>query len=151
MATNRDYLKLRGNKWYVQVSIPVGLREAAGGRSEYIKSLGTGDLVVANRLKHPYIAAFKQRLAGLERQKGAEQRPAVLNELYAKALAWRETLERHKGDVSEGPDGTLYYATDEFLSQISDEAREYLETTGSQRQTHSSGLPEAKRRHYGNR
>ena len=37
-------------------------------------------------------------------------------------------MERHKGEVLyEEPDGTPYYATDEFLSQISDEANEFLE------------------------
>lgn len=46
-------------------------------------------------------------------------------------MAWREALEHHKGEILyEEPDGSPYYATDEFLSQISDEADEFLETHG---------------------
>ena len=58
----KDYLKLRGRTWYVQVSIPNRVRKAAGGKSEYVKSLKTGDVNEANRRKHPYITAFKARI-----------------------------------------------------------------------------------------
>jgi integrase len=127
----RDYLKQRGGRYYVQVSIPARLRKAAG-KSEYIKSLKTGDLQEANRRKHPIIAAFKHRIAGLEKH----QPSGALSELYEKALAWREAMERHKGEVLyEEPDGTPYYATDEFLSQISDEANEFLEEQGDKAAT----------------
>jgi len=91
-----DYLKLRGHTYYVQVSIPAPLRKAAGGKSEYIKSLKTGDLGEANRRKHPYVAAFKQRIVALGRNKPNEQ-----SELYEKPLAWREAMERHKGEVCQ--------------------------------------------------
>ena len=124
----RDYLKLRGHIWYVQVSIPAPLHKAAGGKSEYIKSLKTGDLGEANRRKHPYVAAFKQKIAALARQK-----PNEIGELYEKALAWREAMERHKGEVIyEAPDGTTNTAQDEFLSQISEEAEEFLIAWGSE-------------------
>src|SRR6516164_341763 len=124
----KDYLKLRGRTFYVQVSIPPRLRKAAGGKSEYIKSLKTGELNEANKRKHPYIAAFKARIAALERQKAAAQAPAELAELYEKALSWRLTMEKYKGQVLfyEGDDPDKpYYATDEWLSQISDEAEEF--------------------------
>jgi hypothetical protein len=126
-----DYLKLRGRAWYVRVQIPPHLWGAAGGKREYVKTLKTGDLNEANRLKHAYVAAFKQRIAALERHK-----PDELSELYEKALAWRGAMERHKGEVLyEQPDGTPYYATDEFLSHISDEANEFLETRGDKAAT----------------
>jgi integrase len=121
-----DYLKLRGHTYYVRVQIPPHLWKAAGGKREYLKTLKTGDLQEANRRKHPIIAAFKQRIAGLEKHQ-----PSGLSELYEMALAWREAKERHKGEVLyEDPDGRPYYATDEFLSQISDEANEFLEEHG---------------------
>jgi len=121
-----DYLKLRGRTYYVCVQIPLRLRKAAGGKWEYVKTLRTGDLTEANKRKHPVIAVFKQRIAGLERH-----RPSGLSELYEKALAWRETMEQHKGEVLyEEHDGTPYHATDEFLSQISDEANEVLRKLG---------------------
>jgi integrase len=123
--TTKDYLKQRGGRWYVQVSIPARLRKAAG-KSEYIRALKTSDLQEANGRKHPIIAAFKLRIAALEKRQ-----PSGLSELYEKALAWREAMERHKGEVLyEDPDGTPYYATDEFLSQISEEANEFLEEHG---------------------
>jgi integrase len=121
-----DYLKLRGHRWYVRVQIPPHLWKAAGGKREYVKTLKTGDLGEANRRKHPYVAAFQQQIRALERHKPNDQ-----GELYEKALAWREAMERHKGEVLyEAPDGTSYTAQDEFLSQISDEANEFLETHG---------------------
>jgi integrase len=126
-----DYLKLRGHTYYVRVQIPPHLWKAAGGKREYVKTLKTGDLSEANRRKPPYVAAFTQRIRALERHK-----PNELGELYEKALAWREALERHKGDVIyEDPDGTPYTARDEFLSQISEEAEEFLEAHGEKAAT----------------
>jgi integrase len=123
----KDYLKLRGHTWYVQVSIPPRLRKAADGKSEYIKSLKTGDLNEANRRKHPYITAFKARIEALERHK-----PNELEDVYAKAVSFQEAMAKYKGIVlyDGRPDEEPYYATDEFLSQISDETQELLETHG---------------------
>jgi hypothetical protein len=61
MATT-DYLKRRGETWFVRVQIPKHLWKAAGGKREYVKTLKTRDLSEANRLKHPYVAAFKERI-----------------------------------------------------------------------------------------
>ena len=77
-----DYLKLRGQTCFVRVQIPPHLWKAAGGKREFVKTLKTGDITEANRRKHPYVAAFKQRIAALERHK-----PNELGELYEKALA----------------------------------------------------------------
>lgn len=121
-----DYLRLKGRTWFVRVQIPAALRAAAGGKQEYVKSLKTGDLNEANRLKHAYVAAFQRRIAALGHQK-----PIEIDEVYNKALSFREALERHKDDVLyEAPDGAVYTAVDEFLGQISDEAKELLETRG---------------------
>jgi integrase len=119
-----NYLKLRGHTWFVRVQIPPHLWKAAGGKREYVKTLKTGDLSEANRRKPPFVAAFMQRIRALERHK-----PNELGELYEKALAWRNAMDRQKGEVLfEEPDGTPYTAQDEFLCQISDEANEFLET-----------------------
>lgn len=129
-----DYLKLRGRTWYVHVQIPANLRKAAGGKWEYIQTLKTGDLTEANRRKHAVVAAFKQRIAGLTKQ----QKPSGLSELYDKALAWRDAMERHKGEVmfyQGGDEDRPYYVTDEFLSEISDEANEFLEEHGEKATT----------------
>src|ERR1700693_1703972 len=77
LMTTTEYLKRRGQTWFVRVQIPAHLWKAAGGTREYVKTLKTGDLNEANRRKHPYVAAFKQRIAALERHK-----PNELGELY---------------------------------------------------------------------
>ena len=124
MAGPTHYLKQRGRTWFVQVQIPTHLRKAAGGKWAYVKTLKTGDLNEANRLKHPYVAAFKQRIAALERQKTARKQPSEFADVY-------EAMEHHKDEVLYvEPDGTPYKATDEFISQIADEAQGFLETHG---------------------
>jgi len=127
-----DFLKRRGQTWYVRVQIPPHLWKAAGGKREYVKTLKTGDLATANRLKHAHIAAFKGQIAALGRRK-----PNELSELYEKALAWRDALERHKGDVIYQGDGDepAWTGADEFLSQISEEAQEFLGTHGEKAAT----------------
>jgi hypothetical protein len=117
MASPIDYLKLRGRTYYVRVQIPQHLWKAAGGKREFIKTLKTSDLSEANRRKRPYIAAFTQQITALERHK-----PNELGELYAKALAWREVMERHKNQVIyQHADGTSEYVTDVFLDEIAEE------------------------------
>ena len=125
MATT-DYLKRRGETWFVRVQIPKHLWKTAGGKREYVRTLKTRDLSEANRLKHSYVAAFKQQIIALER--GTPEQP---DDLYEKALAWRETMLRHKNEVLyKERDGTPYYATDEFISQISEEAEQVLAKDG---------------------
>jgi integrase len=124
-----DYLKQRGQTWFVRVQIPKHLWEAAGGKREYVRTLKTRDRNEANRLKHAHIAALKRRIEALEKTR----RPSdAVTDLYDKAIAWRSALERHKGEVLlQDRDGTpLWSADDEFLSQISEEANEFLETHG---------------------
>ena len=133
MATT-DYLKRRGRTWFVRVQIPAHLWKAAGGRREYVKTLKTGDLNEANRLKHAHVAAFKRKIEALARGKPSD----VLDELYEKAAAWRDTLERHKGELlfyEGGDEERPVYLNDEYLSQISEEAKEFLETHGERAAT----------------
>jgi integrase len=128
-----DYLKLRGRTWYVRVQIPPHLWASAGGKREFVKTLKTRDLSEANRLKHAHVAAFQRRIKTFEQ--GQQSDP--LADLYEKAIAWRDYWERHKGQViihdEEGE--PLWTYDDEFLSQISDEAKEFLETHGEEAAT----------------
>lgn len=73
MAGLTDYLKKRGHAWYVQVPIPARLQTAVGKR-QFVKTLKTRDLNEANRRKHHFIAACKQRLAALVRPRHAGSR-----------------------------------------------------------------------------
>ena len=87
-----DYLKLRGRTYYVRVQIPPSLWGAANGQREYVKTLKTGDLNKANRLKHAHIAVFQRRIKALEHP----QEPDPLADLYEKALSWRSAMEGAK-------------------------------------------------------
>ena len=132
MATQTDYLIKRGHTWFVQVQIPAHLRKAAGGRFSYVKTLKTRDLSEANKRKYHYIAAYKQRIAGLERQAAAGEQPAAWTEIQEQALAWRKTLERAKGQVIHQDANGPEYLTDFYLGEISDEAREIDEEHGEE-------------------
>jgi hypothetical protein len=89
--------------------------KAAGGKREYVKTLKTGDLNEANRLKYAHVAAFKRQIEALDKN---GKTSGALHDLYEKALAWRETMEKAKGEVLwTEPDGTPFYLTDEFLDQ----------------------------------
>jgi integrase len=121
-VAQKQHLKLRGSTWYVYVQIPARLRKAAG-QWAYIKSLNTGDLNQAERLKHAHVAAYKRKIEALEKSGKPSD---ALADLYEKALAWRETMEKAKGEVLwTEPDGTPFYLTDEFLDHIKDETEDF--------------------------
>jgi integrase len=123
-----DYLKRRGQTWYVRVQIPPDLWEPAGGKREYVKTLKTGDIQEANRLKHAHVAAFKRQIEALKRNK-----PDPVASIYAKAVEWQAAMAEYKGRVifyeGDDPERPFHY-TDEFLGQISEEAREILDKHG---------------------
>jgi integrase len=116
-----DHLKLRYQTWYVRVAIPRKLWGAAGGKREFLRSLKTSDLHEANRLKHAHIAALQRTIKAL-----ARKQPDGLSEVWAKALSFRDAMERYKDNED---------ATTEFLTQIADEARAFEETHGEEAAT----------------
>jgi integrase len=128
-----DYLKLRGRTYYVRVQIPPSLWAAAGGRREYVRTLKTGDLNKANRLKHAHVAVFQRKIKALEQW----QEPDPLADLYEKALSWRVAMEGAKDRVifHDAEGRALWTHEDEFLSQISEEAREFEDTHGEEAST----------------
>jgi integrase len=123
-----DHLKLRGSTYYVRVQIPPRLWSAAGGKREFVKTLKTGDLREANKRKHAYVAAFQLRIKALEGQ-GAEA-AADLNNVLARALGWRRSMEQDEGDVLFYQGDDPVYKTDEWVSQIADEAKEIEDSHG---------------------
>src|SRR5262245_36903082 len=78
-----DYLKRRGQTWYVRVQIPPHLWAAAGGKREYVKTLKTRDLQQAASFKHAHVAALKRKIEALKRGKPDDP----LADLYDKAAA----------------------------------------------------------------
>lgn len=128
-----DYLKLRGRTYYVRVQIPPSLWAAAGGRREYVKTLKTGDLNRANRLKHAHVAVFQRRIKALEQR----HEPDPLADLYEKALSWRIAMEgaRERVIIYDAEGRPEWTHEDKFLSQISDEARDFEDTHGEEAAT----------------
>jgi integrase len=123
--SRNQYLKKQGNTWHVLVQVPARLRKAAGCWA-FIKTLGTGDVNEANRLKHACVAAFKRKIAALERGQNTD----VVGDLYEQALSLNETLTRYKDQVTfEHPEGPETVA-DHFISEISEEAQRILEEHG---------------------
>ena len=54
---NQEY-----NKWLVRVNIPLDVRHAFDGKREYLKSLDTEDLEIANIRKIPHIDIVETKI-----------------------------------------------------------------------------------------
>lgn len=135
---DKQFLKLRYNKWSVVVEIPKALREAFGV-SRFIQSLGTDSLAQANVLKWPYVTSFKKAI-DLAKKGHWEQAKAVAStakgeedlrnpEAYKKQLKAlpdipESTPERHARDTEEA------IAHDSFMNSLSDMAEELERTEG---------------------
>jgi integrase len=123
-----DYLKRRHNAWSVRVQIPKRFWNAAGGKREYVKALGTSDLNEAESRKHNYVAEFKRRIAQLETH--GEDPDA---ELFQKALDFRDTIQRNKGVYidpdSDRPESMEWW----WLDEAADYAQEVLEEHGEEK------------------
>jgi integrase len=122
-----DHLKLRGSTYYVRVQIPPRLWPAAGGKREFVKTLKTGDLREANKRKHAYVAAFQLQIKALE---GQGLQAADVSNTIARALGWRRTMEQDRGEVLFYHGDEAVYKTDEWLSQIAEEAEEIEDAHG---------------------
>jgi integrase len=116
-----DFLKKRHQKWYVRVQIPKHLWSRAGGKREYVKALGTGDLMEANRLKHVWIAEFRRRIDDLER-KGSDREATKLRETI---LTLRATLARYK-DHRHSKDEDERAQAEAAIEAVLDDTREEL-------------------------
>lgn len=91
--SDRQYLKLRGNVWWLNYPIPADLRphflSAAGKpRDHIVESLRTPVLPEANRIKHARIAYWN-----LQFKQKAQEAAGTLSPDIARALHWRETLK----------------------------------------------------------
>lgn len=126
-----DYLKRRGNTWYVRVQIPPNLWPVAGTR-EYVRTLKTGDLKEAERRKHAFVAMFKRKIAELRRD-----RAVPFDGVAEKALSLRDFIAKNGDEVlfvERDPQGKEqpFRLRDELYSQITDKARLLEETHGDE-------------------
>ncbi len=96
MATAQQYLEWHGQQWRVVVFIPRKLQGILN-RTRFKQSLGTADLKVANELKWPVVARFKQAIAQ------ARRADASNDPMEAEAL-------RHRPHAAE--EGTQYWLHD---------------------------------------
>jgi integrase len=104
------------------VQIPRELWAAAGGKREFVKALGTRDLDEAVLRKHIHVAEFKRRIKQLEDHGEDPDR-----ELFEKALAFKDAMQH--GYVGGG----FETASEFFLSEALDEAKEVLEEHGQEK------------------
>ena len=101
MASKSDrtrYLKRIGEKWYVNVRVPRTLEKQLG-TSHIRRTLGTGDLTQANRLKLKHVAEIKAQLAALAHQR-SQGLPLLRGLTLADAAAMRQDIldARRRGD-----------------------------------------------------
>jgi integrase len=119
-----DYLKRRHDAWSVRVQIPKRLWDAAGGKREFVKALGTRDLDEAVLRKHLHVAEFKRRIAELEEHGADPDR-----ELFEKALSFKDAMQKDAGryvQVGEDPD-RREHLDEWWLSEALDQAKEIAE------------------------
>ena len=126
--TSTEFLLRRHQTWYVRVQIPAQLWVAAGGKREFVKSLGTRDLAVANNRKHAHIAEYKRQIKALAEARGDPLRKARL-----RALEWRDAIEEAKGKYVhiEGDPGPTDLSG-VLQSEALDEMREMAGTIGEE-------------------
>ena len=126
--TSTEYLIRRYRTWYVRVQLPKRLWAAAEGRREFVKSLETQDLSVANSRKHAHIAEYKRQIRNLE-----EARHDPLRKVRMRALAWRDAAEEAKGESIqfEGDPGPTDVAGI-LQSEALDEIKEMAATIGEE-------------------
>jgi integrase len=98
-VTDKTYLEKKHNKWLVSVEIPKNLRKAAG-KARFKASLKTDSLAVANRVKHTYVAAFKQKIEEIRLGIG-NPKAAVIVE----AQEWRTILRAASTWPEDNPQG----------------------------------------------
>ena len=108
----RSRLVMNKGKWYVQITIPMELREHLGGRKQERRSTKTSDRTIAERKQH--------RLANEIYKKfdEAKPKPELLEDKISNALGWigdAEEIRRleEEGDL-EGVIMSNIYAEDTF-------------------------------------
>jgi hypothetical protein len=128
LLTSTEYLIRRHQTWYVRVQIPKKLWEAAEGKREFVKSLGTRDLTEANSRKHAHITEYKRQIKAL-----LEARRDPLRKARMRALAWRDAIEDAKGESIhfEGDEGPTDMSG-VLQSEALDEVKEMAGTIGEE-------------------
>jgi integrase len=99
------YLRRIGEKWYVSVRVPRSLEKALG--TDHIRrTLHTGDLAEANRLKLAEVVRIKAELDAL-RRKQAQGEPIKRGLTLADASAIRADLQRARKEGDEHTEEVL--------------------------------------------
>jgi integrase len=120
-VADTQYLQRKGNVWMVVVEVPKPLRPILA-TPRLKQSLQTSSLAEANRKKHGYVAAFKQRIDEA-RLRQENPKAAALRD----ATEWRKelaTASRSPVDVGERTEHVPY---DELLSAVKELASRLAE------------------------
>ena len=106
-----QYLFLRAGSYYFRRAVPPELRNAFDGKSEVIKSLGTGDVREARHLMQPHLRAFDQKVAGARntvdptRRLADRQAEPAVEEIEAAVRRWfRRRVTEHQPAVQSPKD-----------------------------------------------
>ena len=115
-----DFLVKKGNVWMVAVTVPKALREAVGkleGKPEGVTrlkaSLKTSSLAEANRLKWPFITAFKARI---DEAKLKQENPTAA--ALRDATEWRPVLATASRETVDEGERTEHVPYEELLSEV---------------------------------
>lgn len=123
--SDTQYLKKRHDTWFVRVPVPPPLRGRAYQGTkvppEFVRTLKTPSLAVANKIKHSYVAEFKARIEDIRRALG-DSTAIVFNDAVASLRAERAKQTRWVQQV--GPEALD--AADEAVEAVYSEAVEAL-------------------------
>lgn len=122
MARGASYLKRRGDRWYVQLAVPLAAQRALGTKV-LTRSLQTGSRGEAERRKHAVLAEFQSQVAAAAAltPPSAPLPKETAADLLALAVKIREDVEAGTQDP-EHADAGFDALTDEYLDQ---QARKY--------------------------
>ena len=108
---NLKHLKQEYNKWLVRVNIPLDLRHAFDDKREYLKSLDTEDLEVANIRKIPHIDIVKTKIKAVRNGTHVSEDLARTADFYRKLIS--ET--RQVDAKAEAQEQTVNYAVEDII------------------------------------
>lgn len=103
---NQEY-----NKWLVRVNIPLDVRHAFDGNREYMKSLNTEDLEIANTRKIPHTDIVKTKIKAVRNGTHVNENLARTADFYRKLIS--ET--RQVDAKAEAQEQTVNYAVEDII------------------------------------
>ena len=133
MALDKRYLEKHGQKWRVQVKVPLELRPVIG-KSKLTAALNTTSLAEANLKRWPFVNEFHALIAEAREGK-IKQKGSVGDPLVKDSLKWRKLIEQAQDDpevfAEYDQDGDLVADSSQVVAgYLSDEAQRISDEEG---------------------